>query len=233
MTQNTKSVTCRVCAGSHAVEWLRAREMMYGTREEFDYFRCGSCGCLQIAEIPTNMAVHYPQNYYSCRRMEDLSPRFKDRMLRSQFYPRMTRCKLGASDWLGKFLCSIGSGPPVQGWFSYLKRPVSLDMPILDVGCGSGEDLLGLANCGFTKLLGVDPYLQESLVYDSGLEIRKCQLSDITGKFGLITFHHVFEHVEDPKKTLLEAKNLLADDGQILIRIPVSDSTACEKYREH
>ena len=45
--------------------------------------------------------------------------------------------------------------------------------------------------------------------------------------------HHVFEHLEDPKGTLRTAKNLLSKDGQILIRIPLSDSAAFEKYREN
>ena len=233
MNQNTKSVLCRVCAGTRAVEWLRAREMMFGTREEFDYFRCGDCGCLQLEVIPENMGEYYSRDYYSCRELADLSPRLSERMKRRLLYPRMTRSKLGWPDRLGKTLCKVGSGPPLQHWIDYLEGPLPLDLPILDVGCGSGEDLLGLRNCGFTNLLGVDPYLQKSLFYGCGLEIRKCQLEEITGRYGLITLHHVFEHLENPKKTLLTAKNLLEKGGRILIRIPMSDSKAFEIYREN
>lgn len=233
MNQNHQSVSCRVCAGTHAVEWLRAREMMFGTREEFDYFRCGHCGCLQIASVPENMGDHYANGYYSCRELADLSPRFMERMKRRLLYPSMTRSKLGWDDRIGKALCKVGTGPPLQNWIDYLDGPLPLDLPILDVGCGSGEDLLGLRNCGFTNLLGVDPYLKESLRYGCGLEIRKCELAEISGRFGLITFHHVFEHLETPGETLVTARNLLEEGGRILIRIPLSDSKACELYRQN
>lgn len=205
---------------------------MFGTREQFDYFRCGDCGCLQIASLPENMALHYADGYYSCRELGDLSSRFMERVKRRLLYPRMTRSKLGWNDRIGKSLCRVGTGPPLQHWIDYLEGPLPLDLPILDVGCGSGEDLLGLSNCGFTRLLGVDPYLPKSIRYESGLEIRKCQLADIEGRFGLITFHHVFEHLENPQETLITARHLLEKGGRILIRIPLSDSNACEVYRE-
>ena len=232
MNQNAGSVTCRVCAGDKVQEWLHPREMMFGLREVFDYFRCAECGCLQLAAVPDNMGDYYSRGYYSCRDLGDLSSSFGDRMKRRWLYPSMTRSKLGWPCVLGKLLCSIGNGPPLQHWMGFLKGPIPLNFSILDVGCGSGEDLLGLKNCGFTNLFGVDPYIKASISYEGGLEIKKCQLEDLTGNYDLIMFHHVFEHLEDPKRTLSTAKQLLAEGGQILIRIPLSDSVAYETYRE-
>lgn len=31
--------------------------------DEFDYFECSNCGCLQIKEIPENIGKYYPDNY--------------------------------------------------------------------------------------------------------------------------------------------------------------------------
>lgn len=215
------------------MESLSVREMMFGTREEFDYFRCGNCHCLQLAAIPENIGDYYSRDYYSFKKLEDLSPDLLARLKRRFLYPHMTRSKLGWSDGIGRILLNFGAGPPLQHWFEYLEGPLPLDLPVLDVGCGSGEDLLGLRNCGFSCLLGVDPYLDESIRYQTGLEIRKCVLSELIGSFGLITMHHVFEHLEDPVGTLSAARNLLSKNGQILIRIPLSDSVAFEKYREN
>mgnify|MGYP000938470375 CR=1 FL=1 len=39
-----------------------AREMMIGMREEFRYFQCANCDCLQIEEVPVNMDKFYPSN---------------------------------------------------------------------------------------------------------------------------------------------------------------------------
>ncbi len=58
-------MTCRICNSNDLDEPISLREMMFGTREQFEYFRCRSCDTLQIAEIPLSMAEHYPAEYYS------------------------------------------------------------------------------------------------------------------------------------------------------------------------
>src|SRR3569832_2443522 len=59
----TLQLTCRICGtiGNHST--FIGREMMFGTREEFEYFQCGSCDCLQIAHIPENLGQYYPSSY--------------------------------------------------------------------------------------------------------------------------------------------------------------------------
>lgn len=58
-------VKCEICKWEGNAEFIRAREMMYGTREEFDYFICPECGCLQIVEVPENLGKFYASDYYS------------------------------------------------------------------------------------------------------------------------------------------------------------------------
>src|SRR3569832_1856689 len=59
----TLQLTCRICGtiGNHST--IIGREMMFGTREEFEYFQCGSCDCLQIAHIPENLGQYYTSSY--------------------------------------------------------------------------------------------------------------------------------------------------------------------------
>ena len=56
---------CRICGWTGDAETLTVREMMYHTREEFQYFECGNCHCLQITEVPDNLADYYGDSYYS------------------------------------------------------------------------------------------------------------------------------------------------------------------------
>lgn len=56
---------CRVCDWEGTAEKLPAREMMYGTREEFTYFVCPNCHCLQIENIPSDLGKYYDRDYYS------------------------------------------------------------------------------------------------------------------------------------------------------------------------
>ena len=55
---------CRICNGPLGPA-LTVREMMYGTRDEFDYHQCHDCACLQISKIPEDIGKYYPENYYS------------------------------------------------------------------------------------------------------------------------------------------------------------------------
>jgi 2-polyprenyl-3-methyl-5-hydroxy-6-metoxy-1,4-benzoquinol methylase len=206
--------------------------MMFGMREQFAYFRCATCGCLQLNEIPRDMARFYTENYYSFQKAKTISLSLKDAFKRRFFNRSMTRHVLGWRNFFGHFFCRLVDHPDVPAWLRFLARPVRFDSAILDVGCGSGMSLVELYECGFEKLLGVDPYIAKPLQYEGGVRVDKCELQEVQGKFDLIMFHHVLEHLENPLKALLSARELLAHDGQILIRIPLSDSMAAEKYRE-
>ncbi len=65
-----KPQVCKVCGASGEFETYTVREMMQGTKEEFLYFACGSCNCLQIEKIPENLTDYYRDGYYSFRMEE-------------------------------------------------------------------------------------------------------------------------------------------------------------------
>ena len=44
---------CRICNNPENNKSYFIREMYIGTREEFEYFECSKCGCLQIKDIST------------------------------------------------------------------------------------------------------------------------------------------------------------------------------------
>ena len=58
---------CKICGASGEFTSYLAREMMQGTKDEFVYFVCDCCQCLQIAEIPENLGDYYGDDYYSFR----------------------------------------------------------------------------------------------------------------------------------------------------------------------
>jgi len=38
---------------------------MFGYNDDFLYFQCSNCACLQIENKPKNMDKYYPNTYYS------------------------------------------------------------------------------------------------------------------------------------------------------------------------
>jgi hypothetical protein len=53
---------CRICGNSEGNTTIVVREMMFGSRDPFDYLVCAVCGCIQIAEVPKNLSDYYPSD---------------------------------------------------------------------------------------------------------------------------------------------------------------------------
>jgi len=98
------------------------------------------------------------------------------------------------------------------------------------VGCGSGDLLFSLHEMGFKNLLGVDPFIANDIEYAGSVKVLKNELQNIEGEWDLIMFHHSFEHIPDPAKTLRTVFELLKHNGQCLIRIPTVTSYAWKYY---
>ena len=60
-----KKGECRICGVSGEYLSWRIKEMMIPTRDEFEYFCCHNCNCLQILDMPDNMDAYYKHDYYS------------------------------------------------------------------------------------------------------------------------------------------------------------------------
>ena len=58
---------CRICNNSNDNQVYLVKEMMFGFPDEFVYFKCSNCGCLQISEEPADISKYYPTDYYSLK----------------------------------------------------------------------------------------------------------------------------------------------------------------------
>lgn len=215
---------CKICGNEKGNEQFKAKEMMFGFRDEFVYFQCANCGCLQIKEIPDNMSRYYPSDYHSFQMFPGIfaNPvRWIARRLRNCY-------AITQKGILGKL---IYKHIPYGSLWSLSHLKLTKGSRILDVGCGAGSVLNSLRELGFKNLLGVDPYIEKDINYADGLTILKKPIHKIQGEFDLIMFHRSFEHIESPVETLLAAWNLLSSGGICLLRIPMVDCWAWENYR--
>ena len=198
---------------------------MFGSREEFTYFQCSSCGCLQIETIPEDLHRHYPSDYYSQQTTPMTEVRRSIRSIVIRHYSRTIALnpKSLYAELLRKALPT-----PIDfleiGEYLIKARLMTSDERILDVGCGaSPKRLAAMRRCGFLNVLGIDPFINADSTY-CGVDVKKCRLEDLTGQFGLIMYHHSLEHVPDPLASLSAAASLLRPNGLCLVRIPVMDT---------
>ena len=206
---------CQICSNKAGNHIFTAREMMLGFRDEFEYFACSQCGCLQIGKIPTNLSRYYPKEYYSFKRLEEGTGWIE--CLKNYFRRKLMEHFLGNSTLVGKILSMSYSNP-----FPWMKqRQIDFNSRILEVGSGNGKLLVTLSHYGFKKLTGIDLYIDESISYSCGVTIHKKRLEDLQDSFNFIMLHHSFEHMPEPLQVLMKLKALLRPAGKILIRIPI------------
>jgi SAM-dependent methyltransferase len=221
---------CRICGNSENNRIHKAREMMFGTGETFDYLECTLCGTIQIAEIPKDLSRHYPKEYYSFdERAEavEFAPKFKRRLA-----ARMAaRYFVHGRNFVGKYLAEKKAW--IRDYYpaSLRQFPLGINFKskILDFGCGNGRLLQILYHFGFRSLTGADAFIESDIFYPNGVKIYKRTLSELQPSFDLIMLHHSFEHLPNPLETLLEICRLLADKKLCLVRLPVVNF-AWEKY---
>lgn len=183
--------------------------MLFGTREQFDYFECAECGSLSIAVVPPDLARHYPPTYYSFATTE-YPPRFG----------RLAR-RLAVFALL-KMPAPLSNRLPARmsRWRGMGKAGVKRSTRMLDVGCGNGALLKSLERCGFQDLHGIDPFVEQSSTQPR-ITITKGEMRDLDGVYGFILLSHCLEHMPDPLLALRDVTRLCAPGGHALISVPV------------
>lgn len=189
----------------------------------FNYHLCDDCGTLYLVDDIEDMGFYYsaePGGYYAYT--ENNKPKKlydEDKEVYIYNAPsQQERSILRTTEWGVRYNSVLGTG-------------ISKTSAILDVGCGSGNWLDGLAEDGYQNLTGVDLFAPTNGQTKNWHYFRG-EIFDIpnTSKYDLITMHSVIEHVNSPIETLVAAKGLLKEDGSIVVRTPVMGKAAWQQY---
>ncbi|MEO7307381.1 MAG: class I SAM-dependent methyltransferase [Ferruginibacter sp.] len=217
--------SCIICHNKTGNIPYKIQEMQLGLREWFNYELCAQCGSMQIATIPENLAKYYPTgNYYSFNTLlKNTSPSYISKA-KAKFLIYGQFNIIGA-------LMSIGYKMP--DYYQWMKNShTAFNDRILDVGTGNGTLLTSLHKIGFTNLVGIDPFIDNDLDYGQ-VKVFKRDLFQEQNTYDLIMMHHSLEHMTRPKEVLQKAHSLLADDGRLLVRIPIMGNYGWQTYGIH
>lgn len=223
-------MACKICGNETGNTTIHTIERMLGLGDPFDYLECGACGCVQLIDIPSDMQRYYPPDtYYSFKGKRELDGSAFS--LSTWIRKIQAEYKLYDKRKLLGWLWCLGYTTP--GIYHHLRKiNAQYDTSILDIGCGNGELLFRLREIGFKDLTGADPFLDEEIRVP-GISIFKSDVFGLSGNYDFIMMNHAFEHMDQPEAVLKKAYDLLADNGCLMIRVPVSDSYCWQKYREY
>jgi len=212
---------CKICGHEAEHSVYQVPEMMLGKRDQHRYFQCNACQCLQITEVPDDLAAYYPDHYYSYEPPRPAHP-LKQTLVR----------------WRDQYAVT---GKPLLGQLLHMFMPndklatlkplqLTTDARVLDVGCGAGLLLYALRELSFANLLGIDPFNPDTVRYPNGLVIEPRDIFAEQGQWDVIMFHHSFEHLSEQQATLQQAHHLLSEQGTVLLRVPTVSSYAWQHY---
>jgi len=227
-----EKLICKICGNEQYNNIYVAKEMMFGLGDEFKYFECSNCGCLQIKDIPENITKYYPKEYHSFKTLPAARENTIDNFLSRYLRGARSLYFMYKKNLLGKMLFAQKPiDEPFSGYLTWLKNCCAdLNSKVLDVGCGTGSLLLHLSWFGFKDLSGIDPYIPEDILYKNGIQIHKKGLDAVKTRFDVLMFHHSFEHMQEPLAVFENISKLLTDKGCALIRIPTVSSYAWKNY---
>lgn len=93
---------------------------------------------------------------------------------------------------------------------------------LLDIGTGRGSFLILCKLLGFNNILGTD-ITSTNLAFLNlfGIDVKIGNLEELSlGKFDIVTFHHVLEHLNDPGAFLKQVGAIMNDGGVGHLLIP-------------
>lgn len=190
-------MVARCCnCGDSAPLYLKSKDYNRQTSsEEFDYYRCQTCGFIFLTPIPNNLGSYYASDYHavpqSLKQLDEyaVNETFKLEMV-------LNYVKSGR-------LLEVG---PSFGAFSYLAKKSGFDVEAIELNahcCSFLNDIVGI------KARHVDD--------------ETTALMDM-GPYEVITLWHVLEHLQDPWSFLNVAVEKLTEGGALVLSLPNPDA---------
>ena len=96
---------------------------------------------------------------------------------------------------------------------------------VLDVGCGTASLAQVVQEISMSHVVGVEPDASRvSLARRRGIEVHHGYLTDelvaALGTFDVVIFADVLEHIPDPHRAVLTARNAIKTGGKMLVSVP-------------
>lgn len=205
---------CPLCSGTKFIPLLSCRDYTV-SRETFNIVRCAGCGFRFTNPRPDENEA---SKYYE-----------------SEEYVSHSGTSKGTINKIYKIVRNYTVWKKVRLVNKQITKHGPQSRNILDIGTGTGEFLNACQQNGWNAT-GVEPS-ESARKYGKqrfGIDILNLQMFfQITEtKFNVITMWHVLEHVYQLHKTISHIKNILVENGTLIIAVPNCNSWDAEKYGE-
>ena len=205
-------LVCSLCGSYHAatlVESLTGRGMTSDSRvvrRNLKKVQCANCGLVRdgLAFAASELEEHYSANY------------------------TLNVAKSGEEHLFYSASGATARSRLLHDWILALKPETTwrTGMRVLEVGCGQGSLLSQFAGT-FPSIdfFGIDLNADAvALAKAKGLNVRQGGLESLRGEeYDVVIAFGVLEHVPDPRVFLVQVRELLAEEGEVVVGQPMQD----------
>ncbi len=203
---------CPICGSTSTVHFANARDVeYYSTDQTYRYDQCHDCGGVFLNSPPVDqLGVIYPENYYS--------------------YAAQTKPK--------SILRRVKQYLDRRLFNEVLAQIDAEQVAALDIGGGDGwllSELQSASNrVAETHVIDMDPKACGS-ARSRGHVYHCCRIEDFATdrRFDLILMLNLIEHVADPGSVLRRVRDLLTNNGRVLIKTPNIRTLDQRLFRHH
>ena len=206
-----EEAACPNCESRERTFFSHAQDDLTGKPGTFSFVTCQGCELVyQHPRIPSSdIGPYYDEEYIAHRKKTDFG-------------------------WLTPFYQKAMQKHDKRK-VALVKRFVDLnaDSQVLDIGCAVGSFLDRVHNTCASKVSGVDFKDLADAEFMRHVDFHCGRLADIDfgqKRFDLITMWHFLEHDYSPKDTLERSRDLLSDQGRVVIEVPRLDSLTHKLY---
>jgi 2-polyprenyl-3-methyl-5-hydroxy-6-metoxy-1,4-benzoquinol methylase len=230
---------CPICADHNTKHFFTSSDRLHGTPGEYSYHLCEACGTVfqNPMVIQEDLHLCYPSEYTPYNYKPSIPDVDFDQLPNGSFRNNLRRAvvnevkgkqsKNGMAGTLGKILAKAAFFRE-RAFFGLvidelLPKGVGEHFA-LDLGCGAGWLMEKLKRVGWqTEGLEWNEAAAEAAraATNCGVWTGDFRQVDIPrGKYHLIVLNHVFEHFNDPREALVRLRELLAEDGKLVLFYP-------------
>ena len=228
--ENTK---CKLCGSKTPAHFLDCMDFQHGVEGKFTLVKCSKCGLVYQNPRPSEktLALAYPLEY--------------------QPYSNFIRRKPeGWKFGLRKKLLGCFYNYPFKFGFQWkiilfplyalqkLKKSKILPFcgkgRLLEIGCGTGEQLLSLQDLGW-KAKGIEfskDAAETGKRNGADITVGRIEDTQLKEKFDVVLMIYVFEHLSEPGITLDKIRKILDKNGRLVLDIPNIDSFESAIFKE-
>jgi SAM-dependent methyltransferase len=202
----SEHVSCPLCGGQEGI--------VVGEKGRFDMpvrnVCCGTCSTVYVSPRPSAQAM-------------------------GEYYRSTYRKHYGGVGYLAESGVSVSPGQPgyeqaLHRWHSrqadnaLVLSDAKPGARVLEIGCRHGKTLSLMRERRGIVPFGVEPGEREAEeARRAGIDCFTGSLEELEpgeGRFDLVQWFHVLEHVQDPLAALLKLRSLLAPGGKLIVEVP-------------